>query len=676
MQQAQPVLKDPAEQMVPAQKEEEQKKWQQMFYSHQYNYELQENQLAYERSQKMTNVRKAIEQVLPNAYDKIDQLKDPCVNDSQKLTRLHYARGTKLLSDHQSGDVLEFDLGGSGYYMPRKMHKGYEERKEENKFDEKSGKNIHAGLRWYEKVLSWIPGLRSLKWNKEELRTIQNPELLKKRDAEIEEGFRKEYGEKVTIGGKQFDQIRMKKQKNKTRISLAGPLLLRGAMNKGTYSIKNLREYMKTMGVDYLQNIFRNWDSTDGEDPHQISILIRGHSRGGVAASEGAMMIKAWLWDNYPEYEGFVKFELLQMDPVPGFGSRHGINEEVNHKGNEAITEDGDKMLPLGDSQETTVVYSLRTNHGIGFAPQAVKGAKRIILMAAKHDVGLDQIDKSHLAGTNGEEAGQHRNGYTDASTGEVYRGQALAELGEGIYIADEQNNLIRLNSYADAKKIVAAVMTDQKTTQEHRKEIIDRVLQSWFGEHAETLQSNDAPKGNPAADPTDSSVTPEKGIWSLRKSRNQIAQQIEQARQSGQVQEAEVKKLQAAYQSADRRLFAEEQKLGLVRPYHRLSDDRTAQNFSFALQWLNEDKTRHNASPSYRKVVAALNQYAVQRQVGMKDMGIHEANLAAASQAVAQYLASHQSARKTTDGAVRVAFMEKLSQLLDKEKSFYFNGK
>ena len=59
-----------------------------------------------------------------------------------------------------------------------------------------------------------------------------------------------------------------------------------------------------------------------------------------------------------------------------------------------------------------------------------------------------------------------------------------------------------------------------------------------------------------------------------------------------------------------------------------------------------------------------------------MKDMGIHEANLAAASQAVAQYLASHQSARKTTDGAVRVAFMEKLSQLLDKEKSFYFNGK
>lgn len=488
------------------QEQTEQKQWKQMFYTQKYNYELQETQLAYERSQKMTNVREAIEKVMPHAYDQIDHVKSAEASNSQKLSRLHYARGTKLLSENKAGDVLEFDLGGSGYYMPRRMHRGFEERKEENIFDGKTGKNIHAGLNLREKIFSWIPGIRSLFWSKEELKTIRDSEQLKKRDETIEKNLQREYGQKAEIGKKKYDHIRVKKGEHKTRISMAGPLMLKGALNLGEYDIEHLRENMMEMGTEYLKNIFLKWDK-QGEDPHNIAILIRGHSRGGVAASEGAMMIKYWLNQNYPEYEQYVKFELTQMDPVLGYGSRHGINEEVNHNGRKIIEEKKDKMMPLGESQDTTVVYSLRTNHGIGFAPQAVKGAKRVILMAEKHDVGMNMTDSNATVDENGEEEYKlHRSTYTDAQTMEAYRGSALNELAEGIYMTDEQNNLIRLNSYADAKKIVDTILTDKKSTQDHRREVVDKVLKAWFGEK----EIGEVRKDAPQADLTGSSIADE----------------------------------------------------------------------------------------------------------------------------------------------------------------------
>ena len=61
-------------------------------------------------------------------------------------------------------------------------------------------------------------------------------------------------------------------------------------------------------------------DQQSGKEPqyHMINFMIRGHSRGAVGASQGAMMLKFWLQENYPRYMDYVHFDLIQYDPVPG----------------------------------------------------------------------------------------------------------------------------------------------------------------------------------------------------------------------------------------------------------------------------------------------------------------------------------------------------------------------
>ncbi len=176
-----------------------------------------------------------------------------------------------------------------------------------------------------------------------------------------------------------------------TRINLAGPLALNGLVNRANTVFMRASLYL-TMGKDYLTVIFDKWESL--QDCRNIPIILKGHSRGAVAAAEGAMMLKQWVAENYPQYLPYVKFELVQYDPVPGFGSRFGVNEEFDHSGHKEYEKSGDKMRALGEGAEPTVVCSLHTEHSSFFTPQAVKGAKRVILTPFKHGVGLDQIDQ------------------------------------------------------------------------------------------------------------------------------------------------------------------------------------------------------------------------------------------------------------------------------------------
>ena len=43
-----------------------------------------------------------------------------------------------------------------------------------------------------------------------------------------------------------------------------------------------------------------------------------------MSAATGAMKLKAWIHNKYPELEHFVKFDLIQYDPVPGIGESAG----------------------------------------------------------------------------------------------------------------------------------------------------------------------------------------------------------------------------------------------------------------------------------------------------------------------------------------------------------------
>ena len=50
---------------------------------------------------------------------------------------------------------------------------------------------------------------------------------------------------------------------------------------------------------------------TAAEEPMNEAMLA-------LSAAQGAMMLKRWIHDNYPHFEMFVQFHMIQLDPVPG----------------------------------------------------------------------------------------------------------------------------------------------------------------------------------------------------------------------------------------------------------------------------------------------------------------------------------------------------------------------
>lgn len=108
-------------------------------------------------------------------------------------------------------------------------------------------------------------------------------------------------------------------------------------------------------------------------------------------------------------------------------------------------------------------------------------GAKRIILTAANHGVNLGKVDESQKAYGDTK---AHRKGYLDLSTGEMYRSSGLHELPEGIYIADENNRLIKVPNLEVGRSIIGEVL-EHTSGQEKRHERIDEVMKNWFEAHA-----------------------------------------------------------------------------------------------------------------------------------------------------------------------------------------------
>lgn len=434
-------------------------------------------------SEDVKSVRQIVSRKMPQAYERIDEIRQSEETD-QRAYRLHHSRGKKFV-DENGARVLEFDMAGSGFQQFRTMHKGFFGKMIIGEDGQEEAFKKRVKVSWYNKYLSWIKGIRSVDEINQENEKItaynrqlmekygidENEEQLKQKHEEM---LNEQYGEKQTINGKEMKHVRKKvsEDERKTRITMAGPLALGGASNSGDYSIENLRNYMLAMGADYLENIFNQWNGPS--DEHDIHIIIRGHSRGGVASVEGAMMIKHWVKENYFQYRNRVKFELIQYDPVPGFGS-YEEHANVDHLGQETVQKDGFRMEPLGEEAQTTVIYSVHTDHKVFFTPQIIKGAKRILLTPFKHSVDLGATDATQEQ--------KHRRGYTDARTGEVYRSSGINEMDEGVYIVDEHNTLIRLNNYAEAEAIIKE-MVEGNISQDERHKIMLDVAKEWFDRH------------------------------------------------------------------------------------------------------------------------------------------------------------------------------------------------
>ena len=434
--------------------------------------------------EQLGSIREIIQKHMPEAYEYIDDVRQSD-NVEARTVRLHHSRGKQFTQ--QRKPVLEFDMAGSGYSQFRKVHKGFHGKHILDESGKKEEFKKRLKVSWYNKVLSWLPGIKSvekIQQKNEEINEYntrlknkygidEDKEQLKQKH---KEAVRQQYGEKQEIGGKRMKHIRKKVSADgmKTRITMAGPLELGGLRNAGDYSIENLRNYMLTMGSDYLHNIMKNWSGP--QDAYDIHLIIKGHSRGGVAAAEGAMMIKHWVKEHYPVYVDKVKFELIQYDPVPGFGS-YAEHATVDHKG-QTVEKDGVKMEPLGESAETTVIYSMHTEYKYWFTPQFIDGAKRVILTPFTHGVDLGAVDKTQ------EQA--HRRAYTyvkeemkengeKEKRAEVYRSSGINELDEGVYIVDEQNTLIRIEDIATLENILNEFLKDIDT-QKERTEIIKAI--------------------------------------------------------------------------------------------------------------------------------------------------------------------------------------------------------
>ena len=377
------------------------------------------------------STRQALKEVFGDQiYDDIDEIHKGKMED--RKVNIHHARGYNQLLKKE--EVIEIDFAGSGFRENRREYLGEHGKA----FTDKTISDENTITRQY--------GTKVKKKNSNSYFSH-----LRSKDTTVE--F--EDGTKMT----------------KTRFSIAGPTpdlwIKPGALNVGEYSIENTRGYGRDFVADFLKPIFERWMA--GEEPHDVHIDVSGHSRGGVAAGESVKLMQKWVKDyiiKNPEAKGFdeyVQYDLLLRDPVAGVGTNvfHGSNDLRECK-----------------NLNTTLFCSMAQEHtNFAFPLQYVRGAKRIIIGTTEHSVELGNIDTTQFNQVGDGKA--HQAGLYDAETGEYYRRSGINELPDGVYIADDRFNLIRVTSYSQIGKVIAAVYGEE--TPQGRVENIHKMVRDWF---------------------------------------------------------------------------------------------------------------------------------------------------------------------------------------------------
>ena len=248
----------------------------------------------------------------------------------------------------------------------------------------------------------------------------------------------------------------------KPEVSFAGPGGMStkgpwagGVLDIGSNSIENLVENVPVVVSRIVE--------VEGKEKENTLILIKGHSRGAVAASRVAKKLS----ETYKGTET-VKIEVVLFDPVPGPG----------HKGE-------DLEIDLSELSEFTLVYSVATGWGI-FSPQTVFGAKRIIISRQGHLAGI-KAGFEYL--------------------GQIYKGSRLSSLPSGVYVDKDEYGgmvsrgagpkvpaqvlpaqvlpaqLIRVRTIDEARtEFRDALKTSEfRTPDLDRKAIIEKVFKKWF---------------------------------------------------------------------------------------------------------------------------------------------------------------------------------------------------
>lgn len=262
----------------------------------------------------------------------------------------------------------------------------------------------------------------------------------------------------------------------------------------GKFRIEAVAEYMRELAKKRLTPVFEKWKNGTCK-PKTIHFMMDGVSRGGVNVSLGAMAINGWVSEEYPQYLKYVKYDLIQRDPVPG-PNFTSVKDSIRIDGvarSQELDENGyirgTKYKPLSKkAANSTVFYTFHPNVGFlspFFQPQRVYDANRIILSPFRH---ADDGKISGIFTDIMQSKGQSRP-MLNNSNGEFYAGSGVSDLDDGVYILDEYSTLTKLNSYEDAVRVFDNALKDTKYSR--RKNRILEVIKDWFIEHSGKQRGN-----------------------------------------------------------------------------------------------------------------------------------------------------------------------------------------
>lgn len=248
------------------------------------------------------------------------------------------------------------------------------------------------------------------------------------------------------------------KKHNKATISVAGPLGFWGASDTGSYSIRN--------NVNRCYELVRKkvYSAINKNSKRPIYILIKGHSRSGVAVSQIAVKLAHEFQNN-----DNVNINVMQRDPVPG-PLHFGVDSEVDYEKGFGENSQAKALQKL----TSTVVYSMNTEHNMFFTPQSVLNANRIVLTKWTHEVGLDKSKGFSFGGLD-------------------LHGSSLMLLPKGVYIqtndASDDNAELRRCSASDCDKTVRAIKKNGSWMQWRRTRVIVNAVKRKLGQEVKEQQ-------------------------------------------------------------------------------------------------------------------------------------------------------------------------------------------
>lgn len=416
--------------------------------------------------EKLGSAYAAISKEMKDAYAYFDKIKG---DENGVEAKLHHSAGTNLFNEGHN--VLEFTVGGSSFVEGlRHEASGIRAIDDEDSYT-------------YKRSQEEVDKLHLMVYGKERNFKTINSDFDEKKISGIR------YKERTR--GEGYDKC------IKRKISIPG---VHGALNRGDFSIENSRTYIRLMGAEYLTPIFKSWkEQIRGgksiSDLKDVHVIMQGHSRGAVTVTLGAMSIRGWIGENYPEFLSKVKFDLIAHEPVPGTGSDSLYKHEVDlkHKIGGDTTDQlkeiqyhGNSMLPLEDCGNTTVFYALLSKKGWGvselFRPMKLKGAQRIILTTTGHESVLQTVDETQYKDKNGNKSTKekaHNCAMTDASTGEVYRSSGINDLPPGVYFLDELGALVKMENAEQVMSLMDKLNIEKKEL--NRAGRIKEVVHSYF---------------------------------------------------------------------------------------------------------------------------------------------------------------------------------------------------